>query len=198
MTFETLLPMKYVLSFFIGLLWLTSHSQTDSLLDLDKSMLPYRTLNLKNGYTLLIVTTDEKRILHLTGPGVDTVLKKIDISTNPRHLGHIIGDYDECFIMYFPENEVQVFNKQSGDVLVKGSFTDKDTNNHVVYFIDHRKDDQLGIIDLKTLEVKWYMPPETSCQKWWVCIRDKFLYENELILEYLALDGRVKKRFYSR
>ena len=172
-------------------------AQTKDLMTITESPLPQK-IYLKNDYRLVVITTDEERILSLIGPNIDTVLKKISISTSPRYLGDLIGDYDDFFILLYPELEMSVFKKQNGQRLAHGTYLHEEDTINAVFYIDHQLDDQLGIFDFKTMKVELFNPLETSCQKWWVCIRKKTLSENQLILDYLDPNNNLKKKFYNR
>ena len=174
-------------------------SQTKEVMALPKSSLPFQSYFLKNDYRLLKVTDRNYSVFNLIGPGVDTIIEKINIGTDEYSLGHLIGDEDEFFIMMFPESRVKIFYKKTGSVLINGRFVEKDTVSNILYYIDPEKDDSLGIFNLKTMQIELFPSLETACSgNWWVCIRGKFISEDQLVIQYQGAGDKLLRKTYKR
>ena len=189
--------MKLTLIIFFSYLLTGVFAQTKDLMSITQSPMPQKFL-LKNDFRLVVITTGEERFLNLIGPGIDTVIKKINIKDSPLHLGSLIGDFNDFFILLYPEMEMKIYRKQTGEILAHGTYIHEEDTIGAVYYIDHHRNDQLGLFDLKTMKIELFNPLETSCSKWWVCIRRKYLSEKQLTLDYFDTNHNLKVKFYNR
>ena len=192
--------MKIIYVIFISHFWSVCFCQ--GLVDKSNAVsVPYKTINLKNEYSLVYGASSTKRDIRLVGPDVDTIIRVRDIRASDKLLGTVWADFDNYFVLFIGEGErggVEIYQKQWGRNVIKGMSLDIDTINGIVYYIDTNKNRELGIFDAATGKNELFSAPNTPCLWWFECLTSKKLTATELIIEYAGWNNKRQQKIYTR
>ena len=188
--------MKAIFMVIFSAFWLGMAAQADN--SGFPSTLPLRTGDLKNGYQLIIVSDENYRSLRLLGPGIDTLLQQITTKQDRNELGFLLADVDSFFILQYPNDNMKIYAKHTGQVITQGTFIEKDASKDIVFFVDAKKPGLLSLYDLKKKRIESYESPYDSNSSSPMRIGNKQIGDNYLVVWYILPDNTLKKKYYAR
>ncbi len=199
--------MKFGTIVFICFFW-NGMSAQDTINPCENGICPAYKIILKNNYQINIGDTiNNRRTIRLIGPEIDTILRSVKVNISSATLGWLVADYQEFFVLNtnysgnYPKPEplsVYIYQKSTGALLANGPLVAYKKSENALLFIKYDQQENLGLFDTNTMKIDFFSPVETLCEIWWHCIKNTYITEKDMTIDYRDWNNNTKRKIYVR